>query len=418
MWKDIQEKDAPTACAIPKDTCIELTNRYKYLIINKLGGGETLNIESHICHNALQLVVNKNDPTLFDNPEIFEKNLIDNGASKSDELTALKLSLMYRIPWEVRKNAKNLSSAIVNSMSLDFSQKSKVKSELSVWVLDTWISVLGLKKIQEKPVAAVDTNLDEVINGLANSVQPVAVPSAVPEKKAEQVVNQPTVSFDKVKGRFGIVFGEDSAGDVKVFNTWYEQPTSEESSSMSVTPVKLETAPVKPFKTAPKRKKDKFEAVKKVPVTGNVGNNKAAPTVANNDNTSSPSFNQSEYKPGKMEQQAYDLLKKGSTFANQALKILAPIAVGGSVLACRKMGEVYYKGYGVMQNYHAAEAWLKLSAEKGDAESLYYLGTMYQFGMGVKKDLPTAKQFFERAVKLGYAKAADSLKIMNMGFNL
>ena len=391
-----------------------MTKRYKYLIIEKSGGGETLNIESHICHNALQLVVNKNDPTLFDNPEIFEKNLIDNGASKSDELTALKLSLIHRIPWEVRKNAKNLTSSVVTSMSLDFSQKSKVKAELSNWVIDTWIAVLGLKKIQEKPVAAVDPNLDKVIDDLAKSVQPTAIPSA--EKKAESVVKQPAVSFDKVKGRFGIVFGEDSAGDVKVFNTWYDQPTSEESSSMAVTPVKLESEPVRPFKTAPKRKKEKLVTEKKS-VQPKPVMTKATAYDSNipNQQHEKPAVDLSNYTPTAMEQKAYDMLKQNSMNANQALKILAPIAVGGSILACRKMGEVYYKGYGVLQNFEAAHAWLKLSADKGDAESLFLMGNMYMFGMGVKKDLVTAKQFFERAAKQGHAKAAESLKLISMG---
>ncbi len=390
-----------------------MTKRYKYLIIEKSGGGETLNIESHICHNALQLVVNKNDPTLFDNPEVFEKNLIENGASKSDELTALKQSLIHRIPWEVRKNAKNLTSSIVSSMALDFSQKYKIKSELSVWVIDTWIAVLGLKKIVEKPVAKVDANLDKVIDDLAKSVQPTA---PVPENRAESVIKQPTVSFDKVKGRFGIVFGEDSAGDVKVFNTWYEQPTSEESSSMAVTPVKLESAPVRPFKTAPKRKKEKPIAEKK-PMQTKPVMTKATAYDSNipNNQPEKPAVDLSNYTPTAMEQKAYDMLKQNSMNANQALKILAPIAVGGSVLACRKMGEVYYKGYGVLQNFEAAHAWLKLSADKGDTESLFLMGNMYMFGMGVKKDLVIAKQFFERAAKQGHAKAAESLKLIGIG---
>ena len=357
-------------------------------------------------------MVNKNDPTLFDNPEVFEKNLIDNGASKSNELNALKLSLIHRIPWEVRKNAKNLTSSIVSSMALEFSQKSKVNAELSNWVINTWIAVLGLKKLQEKPVTTVDANLDKVIDDLANSVQP----SAVPEKIAKPVVKQPAVSFDKVKGRFGIVFGEDSAGDVKVFNTWYDQPTSEESSSMAVTPVKLESAPVRPFKTAPKREKEKLIAEKK-PVQTKPVMTKATAYDSNipNQQPEKPAIDLSNYTPTAMEQKAYDMLKQNSINANQALKILAPIAVGGSILACRKMGEVYYKGYGVLQNFEAAHAWLKLSADKGDAESLFLIGNMYMFGMGVKKDMVTAKQFFERAAKQGHAKAAESLKLIGMG---
>ena len=302
-------------------------------------------------------------------------------------------------------------------MSLELSKKSKIKSELSAWVVDTWIAVLGLKKTQEKPVAAVDANLDKVIDDLANSVQPVAVTSAVPEKKAEQVVKQPAVSFDKVKGRFGIVFGEDSAGDVKVFNTWYEQPTSEESSLMAVTPVKLESAPSRPFKTAPKRKKEKPIIAEKKTVQAKPVMTKETAYDSNtpSQQTEKPAIDLSNYTPTAMEQKAYDMLKQNSMNANQALKILAPIAVGGSVLACRKMGEVYYKGYGVLQNFEAAHAWLKLSADKGDAESLFLMGNMYMFGMGVKKDMVTAKQFFERAAKQGHAKAAESLKLIGMG---
>ena len=123
----------------------------------------------------------------------------------------------------------------------------------------------------------------------------------------------------------------------------------------------------------------------------------------------------SEYKPSVIEQKAYDLINKGTLYVNDALKILAPIAVSGSVLACRKIGEIYYRGFGVVQNFQAAHAWLKLSAEKDDPESLFMMGTMYQFGMGVKQDMVTAKQFFERAAKQGHSKSIESLKIIQMG---
>ena len=79
------------------------------------------------------------------------------------------------------------------------------------------------------------------------------------------------------------------------------------------------------------------------------------------------------------------------------------------------MGEVYYRGYGVVQNFQAAHAWLKLSAEKEDAESLFLMGTLYQFGMGVKQDTVQAKQFFERAARQGHTKSIESLKIISMG---
>ncbi len=375
-------------------------------------------IERLVCQNSLQLLVNKNNPALFDNPEIFEKNLIENGASQSEELSALKQSLVLRLPWEVRKHAKNLTSAIIKEMSDVFSAKTNLNPELATWVVNTWITVLNLKKIDDKPV---ETPINKAIENITekaktlNSISNKPV-QTIPEKPQQKAIEP--VSFDKIKGRFGIVFGEDSSGDVKVFNTWYNQDSSEESSSMAVTPVKLESAPVKLFKTAPKKKKEVFSKTKKNTETMNSSNNvqDVSSNIGNESAPIKPVNNQSEYKPTPMEQQAYNLLSKGGAFANQALKILAPIAVGGSVLACRKMGEVYYKGYGVMQNFEAAHAWLKLSAAKEDAESLYLMGTMYQLGMGVKKDIPTAKQYFERAVKQGHSKAAESLKMLNVGF--
>ena len=393
-----------------------------------------MDIERLVCQNALQLLVNRNDPTLFDNPDTFEKNLIANGASPSEELQALKQSLNFRLPWEVRKHGSNLTKAAVLEMANIFSVKSKLNPELSAWVVNTWIAVLSLKIIDNKQTETplnktVDTITDKVknTNTVAVSVPtsksqnstPIANTIANPINKSSSNLDAEPVAFDKIKGRFGIVFGEDSSGDVKVFNTWYNNISETESASMAVTPVKLETTPVKPFKTAPKKKKEKFIGLNKntkpIDTKNNINNSlgiyKETSVPANNQTT-----NKEEYKPSPLEQQAYNLLNKGGAFANQALKILAPIAVNGSVLACRKMGEVYYKGYGVMQNFEAALAWLKLSAAKEDAESLYLMGTMYNLGLGVKKDIPTAKQYFERAAKQGHSKAAESLKMLNVGF--
>jgi hypothetical protein len=372
-----------------------------------------LNIERHIAHNALQLLVNQNDPTLFDNTEVFEKNLIENGASKSSELEALKQSLTLRLPWEIRKYGNNLNEQVIKDLAANFAEKSKVDAEISKWVVDTWIAVLGLKVANTQQTSnAISQNTS---NGNIN--KNVALESKnIPQKSTTTVVKADeieTVPFDQVKGRLGIVFGEDSSGEVKVFNTWYKDSNSTES-SLPVTPVKLESEPVKPFKTAPKRKKqDRVGLTKKIQSNTDTKSNEKA--TENTHVYLEKNIPQQEYKPTPLEQKAYDLLKKGSIFANEALKILAPIAVAGSVLACRKMGEVYYRGYGVVQNFQAAHAWLKLSAEKEDAESLFLMGTLYQFGMGVKQDTVQAKQFFERAARQGHTKSIESLKIISMG---
>ena len=63
-----------------------------------------MDTEKEIAQNALLLLVKTDNPTIFDNLDIFEKNLCENGVLKgSKELEALKQSLKFRIPWEIRK---------------------------------------------------------------------------------------------------------------------------------------------------------------------------------------------------------------------------------------------------------------------------------------------------------------------------
>lgn len=50
-------------------------------------------------------------------------------------------------------------------------------------------------------------------------------------------------------------------------------------------------------------------------------------------------------------------------------------------------------------DYDKALAELRPEAKKGDADAMYYVGRMYQAGWGVKKDLSTAMEWFEKAAK-------------------
>ena len=50
------------------------------------------------------------------------------------------------------------------------------------------------------------------------------------------------------------------------------------------------------------------------------------------------------------------------------------------------LGEMYYKGNGVLQDHKIAVKWWKLAAEQGHARAQYNLGVMYGNGIGVKKD--------------------------------
>jgi TPR repeat protein len=62
--------------------------------------------------------------------------------------------------------------------------------------------------------------------------------------------------------------------------------------------------------------------------------------------------------------------------------------------AHRFLGEVYYLGLGVTQDYTEAAKWYKKAAEKGDNVAQIILGAMYEKGKGVPKDFVEAYKWF------------------------
>ncbi len=65
----------------------------------------------------------------------------------------------------------------------------------------------------------------------------------------------------------------------------------------------------------------------------------------------------------------------------------------------------------------AAAAWLKERVDKGNADSMVALGVAYLKGQGVAKDETTARQLFERAVKLNHPAACYNLGLMHLNGN-
>ena len=69
------------------------------------------------------------------------------------------------------------------------------------------------------------------------------------------------------------------------------------------------------------------------------------------------------------------------------------------------LGEMYYKGNGVLQDHKIAVKWWKLAAEQGHARAQYNLGVMYGNGIGVKKDNVFALMWWSIAASSGYKEA-------------
>jgi TPR repeat protein len=55
--------------------------------------------------------------------------------------------------------------------------------------------------------------------------------------------------------------------------------------------------------------------------------------------------------------------------------------------------------------------YLTLAAEQGHAEAQYELGLIYEFGHGVKKDIPQAVKWYRKAAEQGHAKAYETINI-------
>lgn len=369
-----------------------------------------MDTERIIVLNALTLLVRKNDPTVFDNVDVFEKNMIENGVPAGcSELNCLKQSLKFRIPWEVRKGGTLIDFAYAEGVAENFSKKSDLPKEMTLWAVEGWISSMGLKL--NKPVPT-------------NEITDLPTPQRVVSPQPEVSLKAKVETFSNPKGRLGIVFGEDSKGGIKVFSAWYGEADKSETSGLAAIPVKLKSEPVVLFKAAPKKSEKTVK--KRVPVPKinlnkkdiefNGGSNSAvAPSqsakASNEVKPAGPCEN--NYKLTAVEVEAMEMLKKGSAFAYAVIKMLAPVAVAGSAFSCRVIGELYGRGRGVKQDFKAAKAWLEKSIEMGDIEALYIMGNLYQFGMGVTPDLKMAKKYYDIAAAKGHKNAAESLKLIN-----
>ena len=81
----------------------------------------------------------------------------------------------------------------------------------------------------------------------------------------------------------------------------------------------------------------------------------------------------------------------------KALKWWLKAAEQGYAKAQVGLGELYYRGDGVPQDYAEAVKWYGKSAEQGDAMAQHSLGAMYGNGDGVPQDYAKAYMFFNLA---------------------
>ncbi|KQC10226.1 MAG: hypothetical protein APR62_12490 [Smithella sp. SDB] len=88
---------------------------------------------------------------------------------------------------------------------------------------------------------------------------------------------------------------------------------------------------------------------------------------------------------------------KDDTLAKEDVINCRKSAERGDVMSQTRLGEMYFYGKGVSQNYVEALKWLLKAAEQGHVEAYYTLGCMYEEGKGVARDLAEAAKWFRKA---------------------
>jgi len=82
-------------------------------------------------------------------------------------------------------------------------------------------------------------------------------------------------------------------------------------------------------------------------------------------------------------------------------KLHKEVAEQGDSYAQRFLGDSYYLGLGVTQDYAEAAKWYKKAAEQGDSVSQIILGAMYEKGKGISKDFVEAYKWFSISGETG-----------------
>ena len=78
-------------------------------------------------------------------------------------------------------------------------------------------------------------------------------------------------------------------------------------------------------------------------------------------------------------------------------------------LAQFSLGQMYFYGNGVPQDYQEAAKWFRRAAEQGDAGAQFSLGAVYSTGDGVPQNDAEAKKWYHKAAEQGNADAQFSL---------
>ena len=101
----------------------------------------------------------------------------------------------------------------------------------------------------------------------------------------------------------------------------------------------------------------------------------------------------------------------GCTSCSRTIEERELDAENGDPYAQFSLGNLYFDGGGVPQNYSKAFYWFKKSADQGHRFSQYNLAQMYSQGQGVSKSYKEAARWWEKSAEQGFVNAQFNLAI-------
>jgi TPR repeat protein len=95
-----------------------------------------------------------------------------------------------------------------------------------------------------------------------------------------------------------------------------------------------------------------------------------------------------------------------------AIKEWLPLAEKGDARSQFFIGSLSYHGFGVPQDYNKAEYWYRKAADQGNSSAQTSLGFMYLYGYGVDFDPKKAVYWWRKAAEQGSADAQHRMGVV------
>ncbi|MDR2869348.1 MAG: hypothetical protein LBV04_02760 [Deferribacteraceae bacterium] len=96
----------------------------------------------------------------------------------------------------------------------------------------------------------------------------------------------------------------------------------------------------------------------------------------------------------------------------KAMEWYTKAAVQGYAHAQNNLGTMYGDGTGVSQDYAKAVGWYTKAAEQGNAAAQKNLGYAYEIGQGISQDYAKAMEWYTKSAEQGFADAQNNLGTM------